>query len=138
MLIVLFAAGLSAQDPEPDPCKGFSTSDMAACGEIRIAAAERELERYKAVVQKQIDEIDDPQYRADAQADFDNANKLWPDYLEAECGAIVDSWGEATIRVPVHYGCLISAIEYRTYGLWQNWMRPPEHRPPLLPEPKKP
>ncbi|MGA0605461.1 lysozyme inhibitor LprI family protein [Phenylobacterium sp. VNQ135] len=130
---------MSISDKPPE-CDGETTLGMNQCGAIYADRATRELERYLAAARARLvndanDTTADEGARAALQG-FDEAQKRWLLYREAECGAVFDWWRTGTIRTWMSLSCTTEMTKARTRQVWSNWLGFADNTPPLLPEPR--
>ncbi|MFN4175999.1 lysozyme inhibitor LprI family protein [Phenylobacterium sp.] len=128
---------LMAVSDKPDSCDGMTTEGMNDCAAIYSDRAERELVRYVATARARlVESAEEDEGAREAVKGFDEAQKAWSTYRDAECGAVFNSWSGGTVRVVMNLSCMTAITKARTHQLWANWLRFVDSTPPLLPEPR--
>jgi uncharacterized protein len=131
---------LMAVSDKPDSCDGMTTEGMNDCAATYSNRAERELVRYAATARARLAESakDNPEDDGEQEAlkGFDEAQKAWSAYRDAECGAVFNWWRGGTVRIVMSLSCTTEMTKARTRQIWSNWLRFVDSTPPLLPEPR--
>lgn len=130
---------MSVSDKPPE-CDGMTTQGMTQCALRYAGRAARELDDYLAAARTRLVETaeenpDDEDFQA-AVKGFDEAQKAWKDYRDAECQAVIDWWSGGTIRAQMSLSCLTEVTKARTRQVWSTWLQFVDHTPPLRPEPR--
>ena len=114
--IALFVLAFQAQ--ANDLCdKAVTTPDVNDCGKLEHQRADQKLNAaYKAALER-IDEIDDPQQRKDTRQGLIEAQRLWLQFRDKDCGSVYDFWRDGTIRGAMYWGCMLRRTEQRTKDL---------------------
>jgi uncharacterized protein YecT (DUF1311 family) len=136
-LAAAFATHVAAQTSR---CPGETTTENNQCFNDRLDRANADLARYVAAATQRLTQEAQTAQPGDTGAakalkDFDEAEKAWARYSDAECGAVYDYWSAGAIRVIQNLDCQISLTRLHTHTIWRQWLTYMDSTPPILPEP---
>lgn len=136
----VLAAALSSVPAAADACGDGSTLEINACLGERLRRHEAELARYAAAARERLRQQSREASAGEASAKdalrwFDEAERAWWQYRDAECRAVYAYWSGGTIRGMKALRCKILLTQERQHTIWSEWLTYPDQTPPILPEP---
>lgn len=109
-----------------DPCKdAITTSEINQCGQSEHKAADRKLNAaYQAALQRVQSQIEEPEQRKDTRQALVEAQRLWVQFRDKDCGAVYSLWQAGTIRGAMYWGCMTARTQQRVVELESFSMEP--------------
>ena len=128
----MVAVMLLLAQAEPLDCSSGVTPTINRCAADDLGDSEQRLTRYLSVARDKL--------LAEAESvpvakQFDEAQRAWETYRDAECDALYDYWSGGTIRTVMALRCKLNLTDERTHVVWRHWLTYVDQTPPLLPEP---
>jgi uncharacterized protein YecT (DUF1311 family) len=132
MLALLISAAAISAAAAKDPCRGASTPEVNACGELKLKASKARLDKYlQAAFHRYSD-----QNEAAVRLGIEASQSAFEAYRSTECATVYEEWKDGTIRGAMELGCEIELTDQRTHDIWAHWLQYMDSTPPVLPEPK--
>ena len=104
--------------------KAVTTIDINQCGQSAHQKADQQLNAaYQAALKGIESGISDSEQRKDTKRGLVEAQRLWIQFRDKDCGAVYDLWRDGTIRGAMYWGCMTSRTEQRTKEL-QSFLPP--------------
>jgi uncharacterized protein YecT (DUF1311 family) len=109
-----------------DPCdKAITTIEINQCGQSRHQAADRNLNAaYQAALKRIQSRIEDPEQRKHTRQGLVEAQRLWVQFRDKDCGAVYSFWQAGTIRGAMYWGCMTARTQQRLEELESFSMEP--------------
>lgn len=102
----------------------MTTIELDNCALVRYQAKDKTLNlAYQAALQRLDDWIDDPRQRSETKQGLLEAQRLWVQFRDKDCGAVFDLWRQGTIRGNMFMECMSERTESRTKEL-ESFARP--------------
>ena len=118
LLFAIISASVQAGDSCDDP---ITTVEVNQCAQAAYQIAEETLNTaYQAALQRIRSELADPQQQEDIRQALTDAQQLWLQYRDQDCGALYDfgRYGtKAEIRDAMYWSCMIKRTEQRASEL---------------------
>jgi len=98
--------------------KAVTTIDINQCGQSEHQIADKKLNAaYQAALKRIQSDLSDTQQRKDTKQGLVEAQRLFVQFRDKDCGAVYDLWRDGTIRGAMYWGCMIGHTEQRTKEL---------------------
>jgi uncharacterized protein YecT (DUF1311 family) len=114
----ILTAMIALQAHAEDLCgKAMTTVEINKCGQANHQKSDKKLNAAYQAALHHIEGLDDPQQRKDTKQGLIEAQRLWVQFRDKDCGAIYDLWRDGTIRGAMYWGCMTGHTETRTKDL---------------------
>jgi uncharacterized protein YecT (DUF1311 family) len=97
--------------------KAINTPDLNECLHQEHQRIDKKLNSAYQAALNRVSGIDDDQQRKVTKQELVEAQRLWVQFRDKDCGAIYDLWRGGTIRGAMYWGCMIARTEARTKEL---------------------
>lgn len=118
-LFFLFAALICISAQAEDACdKASTTLEANKCAETEYRKSDKKLNAaYQEALKRMESWIEDPGQKKDTKQGLVEAQRLWVQFRDKDCGAIYDLWRDGTIRGAMYWGCMTARTDNRTKEL---------------------
>lgn len=119
-VICFLLAALTAIDAQAgDACDNVVTTlDINKCAQADHQKSDKRLNvAYKDALKRIESRLENLQQRKDTKQGLVDAQRLWVQFRDKDCGAVYDLWRDGTIRGAMYWGCMTAHTESRTKDL---------------------
>ncbi|HJW31157.1 MAG TPA: lysozyme inhibitor LprI family protein [Saprospiraceae bacterium] len=115
----LFVVLISISARAEDACdKAFTTPEVNKCAEIDYRKSDKKLNvAYQDALRRMESWIEEPGQKKDTKQGLVEAQRLWVQFRDKDCGAIYDLWRDGTIRGAMYWGCMTAHTDTRAKEL---------------------